>query len=343
MSAEGQGRSGVIAGGNWIVDHVKIIDSWPPEDALANIRGESHGNGGSPYNVLKNLSKLGAEFPLEAIGLIGEDPNGELILEDCRRHGIDTGQLRQTARESTSYTDVMTVQATGRRTFFHQRGANAHLGPEHFDFSGTRARYFHLGYVLLLDELDRIENGRPRACDVLRGATAAGLRTSLDCVSENSDRFCAVVHPVLPNVDVFFANDMEAEKLSGIPLRKDGAIQPARVEEAARQLIARGVRQWVILHFPEAVHAAGPHGEVHWQPSLRVPPDAIRGLVGAGDALASGVLYAQHSGWSIGDSLRLGVCVAASCLSDPTSSGGVLAAAECLRLGERWGFQPPPR
>jgi hypothetical protein len=30
-------RNGILAGGNWIVDAVKIIDTWPQQDALANI------------------------------------------------------------------------------------------------------------------------------------------------------------------------------------------------------------------------------------------------------------------------------------------------------------------
>ena len=59
-----------MAGGNWIVDHVKMIDRWPPQDALANIRSQFSSNGGSPYNVLKDLARLGASFPLEGVGLV---------------------------------------------------------------------------------------------------------------------------------------------------------------------------------------------------------------------------------------------------------------------------------
>ena len=112
-------RSGIIAGGNWIVDHVKLIDTWPPQDALASILSQSAGNGGSAYNLLKNIAKLGATFPLEAVGLVGDDADGRAILADCAAHGIATGQLRATAEVATSYTDVMTVRDTGRRTFFH--------------------------------------------------------------------------------------------------------------------------------------------------------------------------------------------------------------------------------
>src|SRR5690606_11320852 len=117
-------RSGILAAGNWIVDYTKIIDAWPAQDTLANIVQQTRSNGGSPYNILKNLARLGASFPLSAIGLVGEDEPGQWILDDCRQHGIDTRQLRTTHEAPTSYTDVMTVRSTGRRTFFHHRGSN---------------------------------------------------------------------------------------------------------------------------------------------------------------------------------------------------------------------------
>src|SRR5829696_7900133 len=115
-------RSGILAGGNWIVDAVKIIDTWPQQDALANIFSTTKGTGGSPFNVLFDLAVLGAGFPLAAVGLVGEDSNGEWIIEQCTALGISTDELQKTSAAPTSFTDVMTVQATGRRTFFHARG-----------------------------------------------------------------------------------------------------------------------------------------------------------------------------------------------------------------------------
>ena len=109
-------------------------------------------------------------------GLVGDDADGRGIRDDCVARGIDVTQLRTTAAAPTSYTDVMTVEATGRRTFFHQRGANARLDIEHFDFRTTNARFFHLGYLLLLDRLDEVEGNETRACEVLRRARAAGAR-----------------------------------------------------------------------------------------------------------------------------------------------------------------------
>ena len=332
-------RRGILAGGNWIIDYVKIIDAWPVQDALASILRQSASNGGAPYNVLKDLARLGAPFPLEAVGLVGDDENGRTILADCQAHRIDTRQLRTTSVAATSYTDVMTVEGTGRRTFFHQRGANAHLDVDHFDFSLTSAMLLHFGYLLLLDRLDLMVDGRPRATEVLRRARAAGLQTSIDCVSEDSERFQAVIAPVLPEVDYFFANDFEAEKIAGIPLRQNDSIHPGAVEQTARRLLEGGVQSWVVIHFPEAVYACDVHGHGFWQPSLRVPPAGIAGAAGAGDALVAGVLFGVHEGWPMTECLRLGVCAAGSSLSHPTCSAGVLPVEACLALAQRFGYR----
>src|SRR5579863_5082374 len=102
-------RTGVLAGGNWIRDHVKTVDAWPEQDGLAEILGECDGNGGGPYNVLIDLARLGAPFPLAGIGLLGDDDDGRRILADCRAAGIDTSRLRAEPGLGTSYTDVMSV------------------------------------------------------------------------------------------------------------------------------------------------------------------------------------------------------------------------------------------
>jgi sugar/nucleoside kinase (ribokinase family) len=95
-------RNGVLAGGNWIVDRPKIIDDYPAQDTLANILQETSSNGGSPCNLLVDLARLQAPFPLEAVGLVGEDEAAEFI----RAHGIDTRQLHSCKDAPTPYTDA---------------------------------------------------------------------------------------------------------------------------------------------------------------------------------------------------------------------------------------------
>jgi sugar/nucleoside kinase (ribokinase family) len=332
-------RSGLLAGGNWIRDHVKTVDAWPAQDSLANILGSADSNGGGPYNVLKDLARLGAPFPLAGIGLVGDDADGRAILDDCRESGIDASRLRAAKGLRTSYTDVIAVQGSARRTFFHARGANAGLGPEHFDFTGVNARIFYLGYLLLLDRLDSPgADGAPEALGVLRRARDAGMVTALDCVSASAVHFKATVAPVLPAVDVLFANDYEAEQITGVGVGRGAALDRRAVEAAARALVGLGVRRWAVIHFPEGACALSGAGELVWQPAVRLAPSLIAGTVGAGDALAAGVLLGLHEGWAMERSLELGACAAAASLMEPTCSGGVLSSAQCLSLGKKMGF-----
>lgn len=332
-------RRGVLAAGNFIVDCVKLIDQWPAQDSLAVILSEEHHNGGGPYNVLKNLAKLGADYPLAAIGCLGDDAHGSHIRADCERHRIDARGLLLTAEAATSYTDVMTVNGSGRRTFFHQPGANALLEPAHFDFRESRHRLFYLGYLLLLARLDSPgPSGRPAAAEVLARARAAGLVTALDCVSENSDRFHRVVAAVLPEVDLLFANDFEAEKLTGLALGRGALLDRTAFVAAASRLLGMGVRSCVVIHAPEGVCAVTAAGEEHWQPAVRMPPDLLAGAAGAGDALAAGVIYGWHEEWSLSRSLELGVCAAAASLRHTSCSETVGPAAACLEMGRSLGY-----
>ena len=336
-------RNGILAGGNWIVDQVKTIDRWPEQDALANIIAQTRGNGGSPFNILVDLSRLGADFPLQAAGLTGDDAEGRWIRDVCGYHGIDTSQLRTADRLPTSYTDVMTVGGTGRRTFFHQRGANALLGPEHFDVQASRAKIFHLGYLLLLDRLDEVgSDGQTEATRVLAAARAHGMVTSVDLVSEDSDRFGNIVRAALPETDICFLNEFEAERTTGVVLRSGREFFPERLTEAAGKLLEAGVRRAVVLHFPEGACVFTAEGLDWRQGSVNLPSDLQRGAAGAGDAFAAGVLFALHDNRGWDEALRYGVCAAASSLTHPTCSDGVQQLADCLALGEAHGFRPAP-
>jgi sugar/nucleoside kinase (ribokinase family) len=333
-------RNGILGGGNWIVDAVKIIDVWPQQDSLANIQSVAKGTGGSPFNILVDLAMLGAGFPLLAAGLVGDDDNGQWIEEVCRNNGIDTKALLRSPKAPTSFTDVMTVRETGRRTFFHARGANAELGPEHFDFAASSARIFHLGYLLLLDRMDgpSATHGTV-AAEVLAKAQSAGLKTSIDCVSEDSDRFGKIVLPALKHVDYCIMNEFEAGRVTGRKVRDGEALDRAELRAAMQSLLEAGVRERVVVHFPEGGVALGRDGEWTEHGSVKLPSGYIKGAAGAGDAFAAGVLLGWHDGKPVAEQLRYGVCAAAANLSDETCTGGIKPLGECLAFGEKCGFR----
>jgi sugar/nucleoside kinase (ribokinase family) len=336
-----QKMQGIACGGNWIVDQVKFIDNWPPKCELANILEEDSGTGGGPANVLTSLKRLGFSHPTFAIGCIGRDAFGEQILGHCRNNDIGTEFLAVLPDTRTSYTDVMTIRDTGERTFFHCRGANAKFAPEHVPVQLLKQagiRMFYLGYLLLLDTMDRPdpENGTV-AAGLLQSIHGAGIETCLDVVSEASERFQQIVVPSLRYVDHCIINEIEAGRTTGIEIRKkDETIDQKALRLAAKRLLELGVKKTAVIHFPEGSLWCDSTGTEAYQASLKVPKESIVSSVGAGDAFCAGVLYGIHEDWSPEEALTIGSGSAAACLHAANTTDGVRSLGEIRKLCVEW-------
>jgi len=329
-------RNGITGAGNFIIDHVKIVDLWPEEGMLSLISEERRANGGCAYNVLKDLAILKTGLPLYAIGLTSKDEDGRYILDDLKAYGIDAKMMKTIDNVKTSYTDVVTVKDTGNRTFFHNKGTNKYLDIEHFDFSRIVSRIFHIGYILLLDALDSPDpEFGTRMARLLKMAKDAGLKTSVDVVSESSYRFNKVVLPALQYTDYLIFNEIEAGRTTGYEIReRSGALNSDNLKQALKMLVDRGDTELVCIHFPEGAYASYKRSEAHLVPSYELPPGQIAGTAGAGDAFCAGMLYGLHEDWEIERTMRFANAMAGICLSDITTSGGMKDMAETLRFME---------
>ena len=318
-------RKGIIAVGNWIVDSVKFITVYPQKGNLTNIVGQDQGLGGCAHNVIADLASLKSGLPLYAGGCIGNDELGRMCLDECAALGIDTTNMKVMPGEATSYTDVMTETSGGAaRTFFHCRGANAKLSVEQVLASQSPAKIFHLGYLLLLDGLDKDDpEYGVAAARALDGLSKQGYLTSVDVVSEESDRYQKIVLPCLKYTDYLIVNEVEAENSLGVKLRKaDGSIKMSEVEDAARALLDKGVRKMVVIHFPEGGVVATKEGRCCSAPSFSPAKEDIVSTVGAGDAFCAGALYAIHEGYDLEDLLDFASACARFNLFSSTSTGG---------------------
>ncbi len=313
-------RKGIISAGNWIIDKVKIIDVLPERNMLANIKEVVFGTGGCPFNVLVDLAKMKTGIPLQGIGVIGDDKEGEYILKTLEKNNIDSNHIIKTKDLATSYTDVMTEEKTGNRTFFHYRGANALLDEQHFQHIESNAAIFHLGYLLLLDKLDAEDDKYGvKAARILDELRQQGFKTSVDVVSESSDRFKKIVTPCLPYTDYLIVNEVEAGQIAGLEIRKkDDSINKNNVFEAAESLLNKGVNKIVVIHFPEGGYAQTKKGIKHFEPSFKVKDGEIKGTAGAGDAFCAGMLYALHEEWDLDQSLTFANASARFNLTSPT-------------------------
>ena len=329
--------NGILAGGNFIVDHVKQIDHFPEQDQLALVRSASRSNGGGPYNLLRNLAAMDVGIALQAVGLIGDDANGRWIVDDCQQWRIDTRHLQHTSAADTAWTDVMSVISTGRRTFFHHAGTNALLDDRHFDFTATTTRIFYLGYLSLLERLDTLDkHGQIVASRVFERAKSAGLITVADTVSGKHPRFREIVAGVIPQLDYLLLNELEAGWLVDRSLTGT-CVDVDLLKAAAGEILALGVSTAVVLHCQGGAVCAHRDGSCHVQGAVLLPDEIIQGTVGAGDAFAAGFLHGVHEELPFDKCLNQAVCCAAACLTDPTPSGGMRPINDCLELATQYG------
>ena len=332
-------NKGICCAGNMIVDITYPIETWPKQNELTHItEGIQNSTGGSVCNTISDLARLDPEMPLVASGFAGYDAEGDFMLKEMSRYAnIDLSMVKRDGR--TSFTAVMSNNQTKERTFFQHAGANAYYGEEHIDWDNLNVDIFHIGYILLLPNLDEpdAEYGTKMA-RLLHRVQKMGIKTSIDVVSESGDRFAKLVKPALKYSNYCVINELEAQQTTGITLRdEDGKLHTENMEAALRKLKELGVADWAVIHCPEVGCGIDQNGKYYQVPSLKLPKDYIKGTVGAGDAFCAGILYAAYKEMPMDEALKLGACSAAASLSEVSASDGVKTVNEVMKLYDLYG------
>ena len=317
--------------GNMILDTVKYIDRLPEKLELVAIRGMEQQPGGLVPNVGRVLARLMPRSRIAAIGRVGEDGAADVLLKMLSEYpALDLSMVKKSG--VTSFMDVMTISATGERTFFTYKGADGQLTPEDVPYEALRGAILHMGYALLMEQMDAPDpEYGTRLARALATAQAHGVVTSVDCVSESGGRYESIVVPAIRYADIATFNETEAAGITGVALR-DGRLLTERLPEALRILRGMGARKWAVIHAPEGAAGLDPEGNYVFVPSLRLPKGFIKSSVGAGDAFAAGLLAGAKRDLPLPDALALGNGTAAAHMSE----GGVKSYEDTLRIMEQY-------
>ena len=327
-------KKGIAVAGNMIVDMLYPIAGIPKPGELTTITADvSKSVGGCLCNDIVDLAKLDPELPLVALGRTGDDEAGAYIMEQLKQHkNIDMQHVKITG--TTSFTLVMADEITKQRTFYHCRGGNAGFCDEDIPWDKLDVDMLHIGYILLLDTLDEddAEYGTKMA-KLLHTAQAKGIKTSIDVVSEASDRFAKKVCPALKYTDYCVINEVEASASTGIQLRtEEGELIRENFPAALKKMKELGVSTWAVIHCPEVGMGLDENDNLVEVPSLKLPKGWIAGTVGAGDAFCSGVLYGAWKGMDLRSAIEMGTASAACSLRAPGATEGMCKADEALQV-----------
>ncbi len=326
-------KKGIAVAGNIILDVLKPLSGFPVRHELVKVLEKTFSLGGAVSNVARDLARLDPELSVEAVGAIGRDGEGDLIIRELSAYAnID---LTYVTREGqTSFTDVLYEPETKARTFLVFGGAGDKFDVENVPLDKLNCSILHAGYILLLPALDAPDpEYGTRMARLLHDAQARGIQTSVDVVSEVGDRYRTIVPPALRYTDYFIVNEIEAGKTVGVSLRgADEKLLIDRIPEVLMKLKALGVRRWAVIHAPEGGFGIDETGKCIEIPSLKLPKGFIAGTVGAGDAFCAGVLLGAHRGESLAQAIEDGVASAACSLRAAGASEGVVPLAEARAL-----------
>ena len=334
-------KSGIAIAGNIIVDIVNIIDKYPEKNMLANISSSTPAVGGCVSNTIIDIAKIDPEMHLTAIGKVGNDDNGKFVISQMEKYGIDTSCIKKDDSAPTACTHVMSEKSTGARTFFYAGGANNSFSADDIDIDALNCEIFHAGYILLLEALDApdAEYGTKMA-RLLHDVAEKGIKTSIDVVSEDGDRFREKVVPALKRVDYAIMNEIECCKVSGLePRNADDTINVDNIRKTMELFLEYGVRDTVIIHCAEAGFLLNNKGDFAVVPSLQLPAGYIKGSVGAGDAYCAASLYGLYKGFDGTEILEFASAAAACNLSEADSISGMRSKDEIITLSQKYERQ----
>lgn len=268
--------------------------------------------GGVGRNIAHNLALLGNS--VKFISAFGDDDYARQILESCTKLGIDTHESIISKGDRTS-------------TYLYITGPDGDMelavSDMHIYRKMTPAFISGRNEVLARSRLIIVDANLPEdtIAAILRGSSSPVFAETVSCVK--AVRF----RQVLPYIHTITPNLLEAEILSGM---KIDAEDISSLSSAARVLLDEGIKQVVITLGPKGCFFTD--GNI--TNIIRPYPAKMVNANGAGDALISGLATGFCKGFSLEESVRLGLAAAAVTLETvKTNNPALNFESVCERSG----------
>ncbi len=303
----------VLSLGIYVVDVLgRPIDEFPEKGKLVLFDELEIHTGGCANNTAIALTRLG--LSAGAMGKVGTDAFGDLILQKLIDNGVDTGGMQQDPGSRTSFTFVA-VASDGERTFYHYIGANGELCEADLDWEVIKsAKILHIAGALVMPRFD----GAPMA-NVLQKAKTLGITTSLDTAYDATGKWIETLEPCLPYVDMFMPSIVEAQHLTGLSEAREIA-QFLRRNYGIHTIAIKMGEDGSYVSTPEREHFASAY-----------PVTAVD-ATGAGDAYVAGFLAGTLMGWDLKATAELASATGAACVTAIGTTAGIQNLEETLKI-----------
>lgn len=302
----------IICVGMALVDFLaKGVEALPRPGSTGVVESISMSTGGDAINQAITLAKLGHSVSL--FGIVGGDQQGNYVLNECHKYGIQTSGMFIDTQQPTS-TSVVLIDANGERSFLASRNSLIfQQGPQHINLDLVRdgVKIVSVGSLFCSEELDL--QALPM---LLKKAKSVGATTIADLVYDRSNGTLEEMRDAFRYLDIIVPSFDEAVHFTGLtdPIAAARAFQLYGVNTVIVKLGARGAiavsRDWEeVLHIP-------------------VFPTKVVDTTGSGDNFMAGLVSGLAQGLELAECMKLGAAVAALSVQAVGASAGIKDAKQ---------------
>lgn len=279
----------IVIFGDVMVEILARISDLPKRGHDEKVEHLQVSTGGSAANTAAIAAKLGLSVML--IGQVGNDAFAPLLLRDLQEHGVGTQHI--ISEKGPSSLVVTMIDQRGERTFLSFRG----VAPTMVYGTLPELALSDPGIVHISGYTFQSEPSRKTALELIKIAKRLGYAISIDPSFQFSCEVLTEYPQILGELDYFFPNDVEAQKIT----------DQSDPMDAAAKLHNHGIRN-VILKLGE--RGAFVSNRDRWINIPAYKHTEVVDTTGAGDAFAAGFLMATKAGFSLEKAARVGNAVA---------------------------------
>ena len=254
-------------------------------------------SGGGATNAAVTFARQGLHALF--IGKVGDDPAGNIVLEDLHKEGVDTSRAKVVTDVNTGYSTIL-LDPDGGRTVLVYRGASASFEPTDFDLNGLEADWVYI--TSLAGSLESVQK-------VVDSAKEMGAKIAINPGKrelEKPDELKQILH----EVDLLTLNKEEIQQL---------------VEGDTDEALVRHTSDMV----PITIMTDGPRGVVATDRKNIIKAGMYEDVpvvdrLGAGDAFGSGLTASIVKGHSLAEAIKWASANSTSVVSQIGAKPGIL-------------------
>jgi len=259
---------------------------------------------GTAAGTSVDMAKLGCD--VIAVGAIGNDEMGKILIGILNRYKIDTTYLVIKDGVQTSGS-ILPIRPNGERPALHVMGANAVFSFQDVPQEVLKsADFVHCGGFFLMPKFDGADTAQ-----ALKLAKSSGAVTTMDILGVKQERMAEKILPSMPFLDYFMPNLEEAQMITGL-------LEPMQMCEF---FLKSGAKSVVLKMGARGSLIVGSDGS-----QMRIPAFEVKVVdtTGCGDAWSAGFIAGLARGISVKESAMLASACGSLVASGLGSDAGIL-------------------